>query len=374
MRKPSILFIIVVVIMLTGLTVSAQDDGPVSRLSDGVPSEVFESRYNEAVAYFNGHPETAGIHGSLNTIELSDTGEKYRPNNNIFLCINPEYPEKKMIGIVSLSNRGDTYLEDVAAAEICAALYAFNADLDSVEEAVCQMQDDISNKGTTEKGGISYRNDSSHKTVLLTWAYDGFCELSAEGSPLPDTEKPEKEAGAEKETDTEKKPDAENETLSKGSTGDAVKEVQKMLIELGCLSGEADGLFGGKTEAAVKAFQEKNSLKKTGVVDETTYEKLKSSMTAISIAKASGGRILDDVSSLAGKGRTDTVKTVYSDKETIRKAQELLNKAGYDCGPADGVAGKKTGAQILAFKKDHGLPENTDITPELLEALEPAAD
>jgi hypothetical protein len=63
-------------------------------------------------------------------------------------------------------------------------------------------------------------------------------------------------------------------------------------------------------------------------------------------------------------------KAVYTDSENIQKVQELLNAAGYDCGSADGVPGKKTNSALLQFEKDHGLPETTDITPELIEALE----
>ena len=62
--------------------------------------------------------------------------------------------------------------------------------------------------------------------------------------------------------------------VSKGSTGDTVKKIQEKLIELGFLADIADGQFGNNTEQAVKAFQEKNTLDITGIVDEQTYTKL----------------------------------------------------------------------------------------------------
>lgn len=64
-----------------------------------------------------------------------------------------------------------------------------------------------------------------------------------------------------------------------------------------------------------------------------------------------------------------TNKVVYRDAATIQEVQTLLNAAGYDCGAADGVAGKLTNDMILQFERDHGLREDTDITDELLEAL-----
>ena len=50
-----------------------------------------------------------------------------------------------------------------------------------------------------------------------------------------------------------------------GSKGDAVAELQQRLIELGYLDGEADGIFGEKTETALIAFQTVNSLEPTGI-------------------------------------------------------------------------------------------------------------
>ena len=69
-----------------------------------------------------------------------------------------------------------------------------------------------------------------------------------------------------------------------------------------------------------------------------------------------------------------TERVVYTDKDSIRKVQELLNKAGYECGSADGVAGKMTNNAILEFKKANELDDSTDITIELIMALEKATE
>lgn len=62
--------------------------------------------------------------------------------------------------------------------------------------------------------------------------------------------------------------------LKQGSMGGEVKEVQRRLIEWGYLDGEADGIFGLATLAAVKAFQKKNGLTADGVVGKATFEAL----------------------------------------------------------------------------------------------------
>ena len=56
--------------------------------------------------------------------------------------------------------------------------------------------------------------------------------------------------------------------LRKGSKGQAVKEVQRLLKLM------PDGVFGNVTEEAVKAFQKANSLKDDGVVGPATMAKL----------------------------------------------------------------------------------------------------
>ena len=49
--------------------------------------------------------------------------------------------------------------------------------------------------------------------------------------------------------------------LSKrGSTGGEVTQIQQKLINWGYLTGSADGVYGAKTEAAVKRFQQSNGL------------------------------------------------------------------------------------------------------------------
>lgn len=57
--------------------------------------------------------------------------------------------------------------------------------------------------------------------------------------------------------------------IKKGTKNALVKEIQTLLKVT------ADGDFGDGTEKAVKAFQTKNQLKVTGIVDEETYRQLK---------------------------------------------------------------------------------------------------
>ena len=71
-------------------------------------------------------------------------------------------------------------------------------------------------------------------------------------------------------------------TLKRGSTGADVKNLQSKLIEMGYLTGKADGIFGSKTTAAVKAFQKANQLKADGVAGAKTLQQLEKGGTAAS--------------------------------------------------------------------------------------------
>lgn len=48
------------------------------------------------------------------------------------------------------------------------------------------------------------------------------------------------------------------DVLRAGSSGSAVNSLQKALVELGYLSSSTDGIYGEKTEDAIRAFQRKN--------------------------------------------------------------------------------------------------------------------
>lgn len=60
------------------------------------------------------------------------------------------------------------------------------------------------------------------------------------------------------------------------ATDTTVSQMQQKLIDLRCLYGTADGIFGAQTAEAVKLFQSANGLAQTGVIDGETYHMLMS--------------------------------------------------------------------------------------------------
>lgn len=59
----------------------------------------------------------------------------------------------------------------------------------------------------------------------------------------------------------------------------------------------------------------------------------------------------------------------YSDTEVVKKTQEALNAAGYNCGTPDGIIGNGTKTAIEKYQADKSLTVTGTITDELLNAL-----
>jgi peptidoglycan hydrolase-like protein with peptidoglycan-binding domain len=93
-------------------------------------------------------------------------------------------------------------------------------------------------------------------------AFQKWTTLSADGIVGPDT--------WEKLDDA----DRSDPTLREGSTGVAVRGLQRRLIAAGFGIDDIDGRFGPQTQAAVRAFQERHELDVDGVVGPQTWERL----------------------------------------------------------------------------------------------------
>ena len=82
-------------------------------------------------------------------------------------------------------------------------------------------------------------------------------------------------------------------SLYKGRTGDKVKQLQKRLKALGFLDDSVDGIYGPRTERAVKRFQSAAGLEKTGTVDDALWTLIFSQTaptgTYVTLAKGASG-------------------------------------------------------------------------------------
>lgn len=129
--------------------------------------------------------------------------------------------------------------------------------------------------------------------------------------------------------------------LKRGSKGTAVTQLQQALFVLGFDPEGVDGVFGPKTEAAVRSFQDDRGLLIDGVVGSKT----KAALAALrDIAKHA--LVLDP------DGRNLSSGAVGGD---VKQLQSLLKILGLDPGTPDGVFGPKTIGAVRAYQEDAGI-------------------
>ena len=132
-----------------------------------------------------------------------------------------------------------------------------------------------------------------------------------------------------------------NTYLRNGNSGKQVKQMQERLISLGYLVGTATSNFDNATEAAVIAFQRRNTSYADGVAGPETLKALYSS----SAAKTSSP------SGIVGLSLREGSK----EKAAVRLMQQKLKNLGYYRGSVDGSFGSGTTDAVKAFQRGNGL-------------------
>ncbi|MDE8564802.1 peptidoglycan-binding protein [Anoxybacillus rupiensis] len=150
-------------------------------------------------------------------------------------------------------------------------------------------------------GHFTYPEITSYYGTITADAVKKFQKqagLSATGTVDNTTLTKLREAAQPKET----APSGGNQAtvyLTIGSSGDLVKEVQTKLNQLGLVtSAQITGYYGTITADAVRQFQQTAGLKVTGIVDDTTYQRLKAQN---SVQKVDPIELVADAALLLGK-------------------------------------------------------------------------
>lgn len=134
-----------------------------------------------------------------------------------------------------------------------------------------------------------------------------------------------------------------------GARGGAITQLQQFLTAIGHDVGGTDGVFGPKTLAGIRQFQERQGLNPDGIVGQRTRSaiaRLAQALPAAAVLDRSG-RVLRP-----GARGTD-----------VRQLQQILVLTGHDPGGADGVLGPRTQSAIEAFQAEAGLEVDGKIGP-----------
>ncbi len=135
--------------------------------------------------------------------------------------------------------------------------------------------------------------------------------------------------------------------LKRGSSGRDVRSLQEAMIELGYLTGSADGNFGESTEKAVSAFQKKNGYPDTGLVDANIQAFLYSGKPLN--AKGTAVKI-NTVSPVPG-----STMRLNSSGYLVGELQSRLKELGYYTGSVTNKYDTETRKAVNEFQKKNGL-------------------
>lgn len=137
--------------------------------------------------------------------------------------------------------------------------------------------------------------------------------------------------------------------LRLGDVGEAVRDLQERLTVAGCPV-ERDARFGERTEAAVRAFQQRRGLRIDGICGHETWGALIESGFTL------GDRLLQ-------------LRRLMMRGDDVADLQRQLNALGFDAGREDGILGPETDAAIRRFQRDAGLAADGVCGPATIAAF-----
>ena len=156
--------------------------------------------------------------------------------------------------------------------------------------------------------------------------------------------------------------------LRRGDRGTSVEQVQFWLQQLAEFDPDlrslaVDGIFGSGTEAAVKAFQEKNGLTADGVVGRMTWDAIWSQYQSLQ----------SDINQ-SNNGYPSSPLRLGSRGDAVRKVQFWLRIAAtnYSSIPSpavDGIFGSGTETAVKAFQREFGLTADGVVGPATWQKL-----
>ena len=137
--------------------------------------------------------------------------------------------------------------------------------------------------------------------------------------------------------------------LVRGDKNTDVQKLQRRLIELGYLSGTADGVFGANTENAVKAFQAQLGLSQTGVASASMQVKLYSESAPYAPVQTTP--IPTQAPTQPPQTSIDYQQLEPGDQgDEVARMQNRLKELGYFTGNATGKYYKETTSAVQRFQ------------------------
>ena len=141
-------------------------------------------------------------------------------------------------------------------------------------------------------------------------------------------------------------------TLAPGHEGEAVRDLQQRLADLGFETAPAEaGVYGDSTATAVRAFQTARGLRVDGICGRQTWSGL------VEAGYRLGDRLLYH--------RTPMLRG-----DDVLDLQDKLNALGFDSGRGDGIFGPHTAEALREFQRNVGAVIDGICGPESIGALD----
>ncbi len=143
------------------------------------------------------------------------------------------------------------------------------------------------------------------------------------------------------------------------SRGDIIADVQRELARRGFYDGAVDGLYGARTDAAIRDFEQSAGLKPTGEPSESLLQAI-----VHSGAKGKGATI-------PVPPRRDAIAGLITpaNARQITAVQRALSDFGYGQIKATGVYDADTRSAIERFERERKLPVTGQISDRLMREL-----
>lgn len=173
------------------------------------------------------------------------------------------YDGKKCAGCTTLMNHYKEKGQLVSGPYKPGDLVFFQFDSDAASDHIGIIEKDNGDTISTIEGNTSVGNESNGGCVMRRTRKKSL--IMAVARPKYEAEPTAQEV---------KTVQVDLPLLKKGSRGEAVKTIQRLLNVLGHDCGTADGVFGTNTQKSVKVFQKSSGLAQDGVVGRQTWSEL----------------------------------------------------------------------------------------------------
>jgi peptidoglycan hydrolase-like protein with peptidoglycan-binding domain len=155
-------------------------------------------------------------------------------------------------------------------------------------------------------------------------------------------------------------------TCGPGDTGEYVSQAQRALRRTPDTTLVVDGIFGEKTEASTKAFQQSASLPPTGMVDEPTWKALPDGNPMPTLREGARGDVVHNLQAVLTMGAYGLWQTTPQGVDgkfgpnTTASVKAFQQWAGLT---VDGVVGQKTWDAASSLEFTVGLQNTVGTEP-----------